>query len=290
MPKPFIFVGLMICLAPGCRRGTLPGSIAFSRRTGDYWQIWTIHPDGRGGRQITTSPSDKRYPAWTGDGRRLLYRDNNNQAFVLHLATGQEDRILTTLGMIGSLAESPGGDRLLVVRFDATLKDHSNLWLTSMPGQEKRMLTRDAGLQYDPAWSPDGGSIAYISGHGYQTHELYFMDSDGTNKQRLTTNTALELLPAFSPDGNEIAYVSDVTGDFNIWVIDVDGSNARQLTGDDGIDTRPCWSPCGRNILFVSDRSGPLQLWIMNSDGSDPKQLTHGAPSMEPTWRGSASK
>jgi len=290
MLRPFVFVGLMMCLAPGCRGGQSPGTIAFSRRTGDHWQIWTINPDGRGGRQITTSPSDKRYPAWTRDGKRLLYRDNNNRAFAFDLTTGREYRILATLGMIGSLAQSPVGDKLLVVRFDATLKDHSNLWLTSIQGRDQRMLTRDAGLQYDPAWSRNGKRIAYISGQGYQRHELYLMNADGTNKQRLTVNAALELLPAFSPDGSKIAYVSDVTGDFNVWVINADGSNPRQLTGDPGIDTRPCWSPRGRAILFVSDRSGSLQLWTMNVDGGDLRQLTHGSPSMEPAWKWSTSK
>jgi TolB protein len=262
-----------------------PGQIAFSRLSGDYWQIWTIGSNGRGAGQVTTTPSDKRYPTWSEDGEKLFYRDNNNKAFLIDLTTGRENQILTPMGLIGSLVSSPVDEQLLVVRFRSEIMDSSDLWLTDINGENRRILTRGAGLQYNPAWSPDGKKIAYISGHGYQTHELYIMGSDGQNKLRLTNNKALELLPAFSPDGQTLAYVSDITGNYEIWLMNVNGSDNRQLTDSPGIDTRPCWSPDGERILFVSNRIGSLQLWMMNNDGSNVRQLTKGPASTEPAWQ-----
>jgi TolB protein len=259
--------------------------IAFSRFMGDYWQIWTMQPDCSNVKQVTMSLSDKRYSVWAKDNNQLLFRTNNNQVYNVNLDTGQENRILTSFGLIGGVASSPDGDKLLVVRFRTQPRDSANLWLTTLEGKDGTMLTRDVGLQYDPAWSPDGKKIVYILGHGYQTHELYIMDSDGKNKRRLTNNKALEVLPVFSPDGKTIAYSSNITGDFEIWLMNVDGSNSRQLTDSEGIDTRPYWSPDGSNMVFVSNRSDELQLWIMNNDGSNPRQLTKGAPSTDPVWR-----
>lgn len=276
---------LVLVVIAGCQQKARLGSIAFSRLTGDYWQLWTMEPDGSRAKQLTTSLSDKRFPAWTRDGQRILYRNNNNQAFVIDLATGQETQILTQFGIIGSLVESPESDELLVARFRTGLKDSGDLWLTSIDGERRRILTREPGLQFDPAWSPDYKKIAYVSGKALQPYELFVMDSDGKNKRQLTENKKLELLPAFSPNGRRIAYVSDITGDYEIWVTDVDGGNARQITNSEGIDTRPCWSLDGTKIVFVSSRSGKLQLWIMNSDGSNPKQLTDEAQNMDPTWR-----
>jgi len=259
--------------------------VAFTRLTGDYWQLWVMRPDGTGVKQLTTLLSDKRYPCWTQDGKHLLFRNNNNQAFILDPSTKEEQRILPSLGLIGSVVESPDGAKVLFVRFRTELMDSSALWMTTIDEKERRVLTNEAGLQYDPAWSPDGKRIVYISGHGYQTHELFIMDSDGKNKRQLTDNKALELLPVFSSDGRTIAYVSDITGDYEIWTMDVDGNNQQQLTNSNGIDTRPCWSPDGSRIIFVSNRSGEPQLWIMNRDGSNVRQLTTGQPCMDPAWK-----
>ena len=260
-------------------------TIAFSRLTGDYWQVWTMQPDGSNLKQVTKSLSDKRYPVWKRDGRELFCRTNNNKAFSVNPDSGSEHQIIPSMALVGGIASSPIDDKLLLVRFRTQLRDSASLWLTTLDEKNSRILTRDTGLQYDPAWSYDGEKIAYILGHGYQTHELYIMDCTGKNKRKLTNNKALEVLPAFSPDGKTIAYASDITGDFEIWLMNVYGSNCRQLTNSKGLDTRPYWSPDGNKIMFVSNRSGKLQIWIMNNDGSNPEQLTTGAASIDPAWR-----
>ena len=267
----------------GCQPAT--NTVAFSRLTGDYWQVWTMQPDGSQTVQITASPADKRYPCWAGDGRKLFFRTNNNQVFSLNLDSGEESIVLPTMGLNGGVVPSPDGTELLFPRFRTQVKDAANLWLTNSDGKDGRMLTRDAGLQYDPTWSPDGRQIAYISGFGYRTDELYIIDSDGKNKHRLTDNKAIDLLPAFAPDGRTITYVSDITGNYEIWTMDIEGGNRRQLTDSKGIDTRPCWSPDGKKKMFVSNRSRTQQIWIENSDGSSPRQLTTGLASMDPAWR-----
>jgi TolB protein len=273
----------------GCQRqqvGNQVGNpIAFSRLTGDYWQIWTMQPDGSKATRITKSLSDKRYPVWSQDGQELFYRTNNNHTFSVNLATGDEAPLMGSFGLSGGAIPSPDGSKFLLVRYRTQLQDSGNLWLAEADGKNSRILTTDTGLQYDPAWSPDGKKIVYICGHGYRTQEIYIIDSDGKNKRKLTNNEAIELLPSFSPDGKTIAYASDMTGDYEIWLMDTDGGNPKQITNSKGIDTRPCWSPDGNNLMFVSNRSGELQLWVMDKDGSNAKQLTDGSPSMDPAWR-----
>ena len=259
--------------------------IVFSRLTGDYWQLWLMNVDGSGPTQLTSSASDKRYPVWSHDNQKVLFRNNNNQVFLFDLQTSRTKQVLKNMGFVGSVALLPHSSRPLFVRFRSEIMDSSDLWLSSFEGDNRHILTRDIGLQYDPAWSPNGEKIAYISGHGYQTHELFVMDVEDGNKVSLTDNKALELLPTFSPDGKMVAYVSDISGDFEIWLMSIDGSNPQRLTFSDGLDSRPCWSPDGRHILFVSNRDDNLQLWMMNRDGTNPRQLTTGPPSMDPAWR-----
>jgi len=283
--KAFILIMLLASVVVSGCRSQLVNTVAFSRLTGDYWQIWTMRPDGSKARQITTSPSDKRYPVWSYDRQELFFRTNNNEAFIVNPGTGQENKILGSLGLSDGVVPSPDGTELLLVRFSTQLKDISSLWLTTLDGENARILTKSAGLQYNPTWSPNGRRIAYVYGHGYRTDELYIMDSNGKNIRRLTRNEAIEVLPAFAPDSKTITYVSDVTGDYEIWLMDTDSGSCRQLTDSKGIDTRPVWSHDGKRIMFVSNRSGVLHIWVMNKDGSNCQQLTMGPPSADPAWR-----
>jgi len=149
--------------------------LLFSRLTDGYWQLWTMRPDGSNLKQLTNSESDKRYPFAMNDSSKILYRTNNNHAYALVKSTGQEERLLTQLGLIGSICQSPVSQEVLIARFRTEVLDSSDLWLVSPSGENQKIITRDVGLQYNPAWSPDGTQIAFISGHGYQTHELILM-------------------------------------------------------------------------------------------------------------------
>jgi len=277
-----LFALAFIC---GCQAQSNESPIVFSRLTDDYWQIWTMQADGGKASQLTASEVDKRYPVWTENGKSVLFRTNNNQLFKYALKNGQEQQILKHLGLNSGVAQSPDGSRLILVQFTTQPREKTDLWITTTEGQVVQILTEDNNLQYDPAWSPDGNRIVYISKSGGCSFDLYSINSDGQNMRNLTENRALELLPAVSPDSKTIAYVSNITGDYEIWLMEADGGNNHRLTDYEGIDTRPCWSPDGKQIMFVSNRSGQLQIWIMNKDGTELRPLTSGMPSKEPDWR-----
>ncbi len=55
----------------------------------------------------------------------------------------------------------------------------------------------------DPAWSPDGKRIAFVSDRD-GNFEIYVMKADGTGQARLTTNSAADSNPAWSRDGKQL--------------------------------------------------------------------------------------
>lgn len=73
-------VTVILSMAAGCQVRQPVGPIALSRLTGDYWQVWTMQPDGKSAKQLTASPSDKRYPVWAQEAKKILFRTNNNSA------------------------------------------------------------------------------------------------------------------------------------------------------------------------------------------------------------------
>jgi Tol biopolymer transport system component len=140
-----------------------------------------------------------------------------------------------------------------------------------------------------PAWSPDGGAIAFVSNRDGNP-EIYVMNANGSELQRLTQETLRDGGPAWSPDGRKIAFERWVDHHPDIYVMNADGSGQRSLTTGSGIDVLPVWSPDGRKIAFVRRvafggqprPSGPPgfhivfrnYLYVVNADGGGLRMLT----------------
>jgi Tol biopolymer transport system component len=67
-------------------------------------------------------------------------------------------------------------------------------------GSHQRMLTRNYADDSDPAWSPDGRSIAFATTRD-GNYEVYVMNPDGSGQRRLTQDPADDDFPVWSPGG-----------------------------------------------------------------------------------------
>ncbi|MGH7568587.1 MAG: Ig-like domain-containing protein [Gemmatimonadales bacterium] len=142
-----------------------------------------------------------------------------------------------------------------------------------------RKVTEDTASALDPAFSPDGSRIAFVSSRD-GTPDLYFMDADGRNPVRVTSDAALDGRPAFTPDGQALVFHTQRTKNQQVFVVDIDGSNARQLTQEPAANFQPTVSPDGGTIAFVSTRENNNEIWLMARDGSSQRAFTRS-----PQWR-----
>jgi hypothetical protein len=120
-------------------------------------------------------------------------------------------------------------------------------------GTNQTRLTNDPFSNADPAFSPDGGKIAFVSTRD-GNHEIYVMNADGINQTRLTNDPAYDGDPAFSPDGSMIAFTS--FRNFNnsdIYMMNADGTNQTRLTNNPGFDEKPSWALGSVVSLAASD-------------------------------------
>lgn len=163
---------------------------------------------------------------------------------------------------------------------------------SSSGGKERRLTDADVdsstpqGLffQAEPAWSPDGRTIAFASKRS-GTFDLYAMNADGSGTRRLTSTKDDDGQPTWSPDGERIAFTRGSSG--RIYVMGADGSGVRRLTGEEVDEAEPAWSPDGRLIAYSRKAPGSSvrELWLVGPDGSQGRRVTTlGGVAQAPAW------
>ncbi len=138
-----------------------------------------------------------------------------------------------------------------------------------------------------PAISPDGLSIAYVSGG-----MLYVMKSEGGGVQQLTKD-GVNASPSWSPKGDKIVFErSEKSGASDLYIIHADGSGLQNITNTPGVSERdPDWSPDGSKIVYASNRYSAMNIFTILPDGTGETQITDSkADDVEPEWSPSMNR
>lgn len=133
-------------------------------------------------------------------------------------------------------------------------------------------LTFDAGLESEPAWSPDGRLIAYSSDRA-GNFDIWVQPVGEGNPVRVTHSPAHDWQADWAPEGNRLVFRSEREGG-GLYVVPVLGGNERKVAS---FGYRPRWSPDGAQILFYSSilRTNTAEiprLYVVRLDGNPPRE------------------
>lgn len=141
---------------------------------------------------------------------------------------------------IGAPALSPDG---AAVAFRAL----NDIWILTIGGKA-RPLTRDGFYKVDPAWSPDGGTLAYSTDRGGKL-DIWLRDLKTGEDRQLTRHDGAAISAAWSRDGKTIAFL-DQTGALHL--VEVATGKIRPLFGAIWEPGKPSWSADGATIALAA--------------------------------------
>jgi TolB protein len=148
-----------------------------------------------------------------------------------------------------------------------------NLWVADSDGENAQSALASNEPIISPAWSADGGRLAYVSFESRKP--VVYVHEVANGKRRLIANfRGSNSAPAWSPDGRTLAVTLSRDGGSQLYTIDANGGEPKRLTQSPGIDTEPIYAPDGRSIYFVSDRGGAPQIYRMSASGGNPERVT----------------
>jgi len=222
---------------------------------------------------------------WPSLGPDAIVYENDGLLYEFHLQSGKtrnipiqvhaedlearpEFKIVTQ--NIGSFALSPSAAR-------AVLEARGNIFTVPTEHGSIRDLSTDTSSVHEinPAWSPDGKSIAYLSDKTGE-YELYTRPQMSGDATRITSDGGVYRYgPSWSPDSKKLLYWDKTQ---RLWYVGVDDKKPVLVDKSDYGDIRDAtWSPDSRWLTYSKPhRRGANDVFLYSLETKKPAQVSTG--------------
>ena len=279
--------------------------IAMAVETGYALDIFSISRDGATTVNLTNSDANEIWPAWSPDGRFLLFVSDRvrcpswvpgdpgacdalldapstgGNLFIQDLQTGESRQLSEEW-----LTEPPrwlNQRQVVYTSGEPAFGDPERiLWITDVATAQERPVRLISGpanqVNLTEAWSPDGSRVLYQDATG-TTNDMVMMDSSGQliGRSREFNFPRFGVTAVWSPDGSRVA-LGGVNGNcpYGSRVLDREFNLIASGTPPPSM-CDPQWSPDGQQLAFtgVNPRiDGRVDVYVANNNGFGSSNIT----------------
>ena len=240
--------------------------------------------NGRTIRKIVSSTRDPHLEsmqfinsagAWSPDGTRFVFGAVVTGRPALRIINGNNGKTVkeikfSALGEIFNPSFSPDGKKIV---FSSQVGGYTDLFIYDLDTKQTQRLTNDAYADLEPAWSPDGNLIAFVTDRfgtslddlSYAPYQLAVMSARGGEATQLPRlSGAKHINPQWSPDGLSLYFIADPGGVSNIYRLSLgDGVMTQVSNVFTGVSGITALSPA----LSVATKSNRAVFTVYASNG-----------------------
>lgn len=189
---------------------------------------------------------------------------------------------------------TPPGGAAGQIAFVSERAGAPQIFLINVDGSHLTQLTQAADGACQPAWSPDGQQLLFVSPcpgkrDSYPSSSIYLANADGSGAHPFITLLGGAYDPSWSVSG--IAFVHPDGGRPQIYTVKSDASGAKDISSAHAGDSQPSWSPDGKRLALANlTRTGRPTIYWMFADGSfrpgfgNPDAITRDVDASAPAW------
>jgi acylaminoacyl-peptidase len=263
-------------------------------------QVWLLPMDGGEARQLTRLPEEVSDLCWSPAGDRLC---------IVSPATAARPARRRR-----KVEQPPDRDARLIDRLQYQLNGVGftydrppNLWVLDVATGECRRITSGRHVDEQPAWSPDGRRIAFVSNRHANPDlrwrtDVYLVDAEGGPVTRMTGGRGDRVFgaPAWSPAGEVVAVLGHRLPAGNasrndVWLFrpraDENGNNLTAASDREfgavinsdlsgAAEPRITWSGDGEWLVVAAPIEGSYELWRIDRDDCTVTRITRDEHSL----------
>ena len=256
-------------------------------------QVYLLNRQGGEAQQLTRTIQDVEDFAWSPDSKKLVLvlRDPSPEELEAAPSKGKDD---DEVGAEKAASKKPKAqrpwviDRLLFKSDTVGYLDRrrTHLYAFDLASKSVTQVTSGDYDDSDPAWSPDGKSLAFTSNRSKPdpdatyNSDIWVVAADNNDKGahplQITTNPGEDDHPAWSPDGMWITYATSLDTKLfyyatkHVGLSPATGGDPKVLTRSfDRMASAPRFAPDGQSVYFIADDDGTQTLCrVQIADGA----------------------
>ncbi|WP_055445372.1 amidohydrolase family protein [Lacinutrix himadriensis] len=211
---------------------------ALNKDQQEAWAIFGVYTN------FSWMPNNEDIVFWSGG---KINRINTNTLKVTNIPFQADATIKIAKAIEVDTPVSPDTFDAKVIRHLVTSPDEKTvvfnalgyLWTMKTPNGTPKRLTSGTDFEFEPAFSPDGKSITYVTWNDENLGSIHAISANGGNSKKLTKEKGIYRTPAYSKNGKQIVFKKQsgniaqgrtFAKNTGLYVMDVNGNNIQFIT------------------------------------------------------------